>query len=74
MTAAKLGAAALVLGSGGGAIGDSLGMVPPPPLPPPLADTPTLAGVERPARKPPPLPDVLTGALTLMVSPACMQK
>ena len=71
LVAAKLGAAVPGLGSGGGAIGDSFGIVAPPP--PPLGDA--LGGADNPARKPLlPLPYVLTGALTLMVWPACMRK
>ncbi len=46
-------------------MGESFGIVPPPPLEP--AD----GGADRFAKKPPPLPETLTGALTLMVWPAC---
>jgi len=71
----ELGTSALGPGSGGGAscgggaIGVSFGIVPPPPVPP------VLGGADNPAMKPLlPLPDVLTGAFTFMVWPACNQQ
>ena len=64
----KLGAAAPGRGTGGAAIGESLGIVPLPAL------DAALGGADRPARKPPPLPEALTGALTLMVWPSCRSK
>ena len=67
-TAPKLGVVAPGRGRGGGAMGDSFGIVPPPPLK--LAG----GGADSPARKPPLLPETLTGALTLMVWPACRRQ
>ena len=57
-----------VASCGGGAIGDSFGI-----LPPALLLEPALGGAVRPAMKPPLLLSAdLTGALTLMVWPACV--